>query len=182
MSLTEYLGRVLLATIRDMGDRPCPRCLVPKDKLDLMGTVLDNVYRIGHGIRIYFKNTVEKARRLIYFRAKGISSVAVEALRKETSSVPTLVSYICLTRPGIPRTDLNFTWIVSECIHWPSWRPIWTSTYACCSLYAWIWVGSMESNIHAIDSAFVCPGRWWRVCQWAWPTVSAPFNFWAQPD
>ena len=94
MSLTEYLGRVLLATIRDMGDRPCPRCLVPKDKLDLMGTVLDNVYRIGHGIRIYFKNTFEKARRLIYFRAKGISSVAVEALLKETSSVPTLVRYI----------------------------------------------------------------------------------------
>lgn len=84
--------RVLLATIRDMGDRPCPRCLITKDKLDLMGTTIDKAFRIGAGVRTYFKNAVEKARRLIYNKGKGISSVAVENLLKETSSIPTIVS------------------------------------------------------------------------------------------
>ena len=98
--------RVLLATIRDMGDRPCPRCLVPKDKLDLMGTLVDKGYRIGQGVRVYFKNIVEKARQLIYRKAKGITSVAVENLLKETSSVPTIVRCILLNHNPVHHLTL----------------------------------------------------------------------------
>lgn len=50
--------RVLLATIRDFGLCPCPRCLTPKSKLHLMGQARDAAYRLGAGIRYYLLHSV----------------------------------------------------------------------------------------------------------------------------
>ena len=83
--------RILLATIRDKGLAPCPRCLVPKSKLDKLGLTRDMEIRI-QGFRNYMASKVEAARRLIYNLAKPITGAGVDGLLKEFSGVPTKVS------------------------------------------------------------------------------------------
>jgi hypothetical protein len=82
-----------LATIRDKGLAPCPRCLVTKSKLDNLGLVRDMAIRVK-GFRKYMASKVEAARRLIYEFAKPITGVAVDGLLKEFSGVPTKVSVL----------------------------------------------------------------------------------------
>ena len=83
--------RVLLATIRDQGSYPCPRCLVPKNKLDQVGLVFDLRSRIDN-VRKYLGDLVAEARKAIYKLGIPINGIAVQRLLKDTSSVPTLVS------------------------------------------------------------------------------------------
>jgi hypothetical protein len=83
--------RVLLATIRDQGSCPCPRCLIPKSKLDQLGLITDSKNRIDKA-RNYDVNRVNKARIAIYKLGKPIGGVHVERLLKATSTVPTAVS------------------------------------------------------------------------------------------
>jgi hypothetical protein len=89
--ITHCIARVLLATIRDQGLCPCPRCLVPKTKLDQVGRITDRVYRIDKP-RSYPTNLVEKARECIYNQGMPIGGIAVQRLLKDTSTVPTSVS------------------------------------------------------------------------------------------
>jgi len=81
--------RVLLATIRDKGLCPCPRCLTPKTKLDLMGRRNDSVSR--KTLRTYVQDLVARARSFIYDKAIPITGAAVEETLKPMSLVPTLV-------------------------------------------------------------------------------------------
>ena len=83
-------SRVLLAMVRDKGLCPCPQCLTPKAKLNLMGWHNDS--RSRRSIRMYMRNLVTKARSLIYDKAIPIMGAAVEEMLKPTSLVPTLVS------------------------------------------------------------------------------------------
>lgn len=83
--------RVLLATIRDQGICPCPRCLVPKSGLDQVGLKSDGKIRIDKA-RKYGMETVKKARRAIYALGMPIGGAHVQQLLKATSAVPTLVS------------------------------------------------------------------------------------------
>ena len=76
-----FFDRALLATIRDKGLCPCPRCLVPKSKLDQTGTKRDSKFRLQND-------------RAIYDSAAAIAGAAVNRLLKATSSVPPLVSQI----------------------------------------------------------------------------------------
>jgi hypothetical protein len=82
--------RVLLATIRDKGLFPCPRCLVPKTKLDQTGTKHDSNFRLKN-VRTYLFDYVQIARNAIYKSAAAIAGTVVNRLLKSTSSVPTLV-------------------------------------------------------------------------------------------
>jgi hypothetical protein len=82
---------VLLATIRDKGLCPCPRCLIPKTKLDRLGLRQDVNVRIKQS-RTYVAEKVGYARRAIYSLAKPISGTVVENLLKTFSGVPTEVS------------------------------------------------------------------------------------------
>ena len=82
--------RVLLATIRDKGICPCPRCLIPKEKLNQTGLRRDSKFRAKHPRR-FLIGYVQRARQWIYEKAKSITSTAVEGLLKSTSSVPTMV-------------------------------------------------------------------------------------------
>lgn len=83
--------RVLLATIRDQGICPCPRCLVPKSKLDRLGLISDNQNRFDKA-RKYDTDSVNKAREAIYKLGKPIGGVQVQRLLKASSAVPTSVS------------------------------------------------------------------------------------------
>jgi hypothetical protein len=82
--------RVLLATIRDKGLSPCPRCLVPKTKLDQTGTKHDSNFRLKN-VRTYLFDYVQIARKAIYKSAAAIAGTVINRLLKATSSVPTLV-------------------------------------------------------------------------------------------
>ena len=61
------LTRVLLATIQDKGLCPCPRCLAPKMKLDLMGQHNDS--KTQKTLRTYMHHLVTQACSFIYDKA-----------------------------------------------------------------------------------------------------------------
>jgi hypothetical protein len=82
----------MLATIRDQGLCPCPRCLVPKRKLDQLGTLADTSKRISKA-RKYEGESVREARRSIYELGMAINGAAVQRELKATSAIPTLVSF-----------------------------------------------------------------------------------------
>jgi hypothetical protein len=90
-SFANNTQRVLLATIRDSGFCPCPRCLIPKNKFDSMGLVRDISARIRQA-RIYFGNRILLARSFIYKHGKPITGAAVERILQPQSLVPTVVS------------------------------------------------------------------------------------------
>jgi len=77
--------------MRGRGLSPCPRCLVPKSKLDQTGTKRDSKFRLKN-VRTYLFDSVQIARKAIYNSAAAIAGTVVDWLLKATSSVPTLVS------------------------------------------------------------------------------------------
>lgn len=89
--LTVPFCRVLLATIRDMGICPCPRCLVPKTEFDRLGLLSDMSRRISQ-VRTYLRDKVAAARNAIYKLGSPIKGTVPEAHLKAMSLVPTFVS------------------------------------------------------------------------------------------
>lgn len=87
---SNFFIRVLLATIRDKGLCPCPRCLAPKSKLDQTGTKQDIKFRLKN-VRTYLFDYVQVARNAIYKSGAAIAGTVVDRLLKATSSIPTLV-------------------------------------------------------------------------------------------
>ncbi|KAJ3821654.1 hypothetical protein F5880DRAFT_1485705 [Lentinula raphanica] len=88
----DYPEKVLLATIRDFGSYPCPRCLCPKSKLDQMGTHRD--MKIRETPRVILRDKVKLARTWIYHKGDKIHANAVERVLKPTSSVPTMNAFL----------------------------------------------------------------------------------------
>lgn len=101
VSQSLQIFRAALATIRNLGDCPCPRCLIPITLAHNFGTPEDRHYRI-HKARIDDRDRqtkVSKARKLIYGKTGGkkntnfgVGSAAVERLLKDQSLIPTDVS------------------------------------------------------------------------------------------
>jgi hypothetical protein len=90
LSSPHTICRVLLATVRDKGLCPCPRCLVRKVDIDKVGQKRDSRDRITKA-RTYLGDTIRTARRFIYDLGFNIDSAAVEQVLKPQSLVPTLV-------------------------------------------------------------------------------------------
>lgn len=96
----------MLATIRNLGDFPCPRCLTPLSLAHKFGTPEDKQQRIDQA-RVddeARQKKISKARKLIYgkFGAKkdtnfGVTSAAVERILKDQSLVPTSVCFFTST-------------------------------------------------------------------------------------
>ena len=115
--LTQWLCRALVATIRQKGHHPCPRCLIPKVKFDLMGQIRDLAQRISNPRNILHE-AVQAARRFIYQLGLPVNGPAVDRLLKSTSSVPTVVSSVCFFW-------FSFLIILSvECFHTISWSKL----------------------------------------------------------
>ena len=92
MILTALL-RVLIASIRDMGGCPCPRCLIPKAMIPGLGTVADTRWRT-ESTRTdddQRREKIKAARDLIYKKGYAVTSKHVEDLLKSESLVPTEV-------------------------------------------------------------------------------------------
>ena len=107
--ITDLSIRVSLATIRDNGLFPCPRCLVSKSVLHLLGCPGDIAVRVEQARKVLSK-LVTKARKLIYKDAKPINGSGVDDLLKEFSGVPTIVR----CAPFIPYA--NIVDGLTECI------------------------------------------------------------------
>ncbi|KAG8794782.1 hypothetical protein FRC12_021705 [Ceratobasidium sp. 428] len=91
----DYPERVLLATIRDKGTCPCPRCLVPMDRVPMMGSRSDMRIR-SKGLRrdsVKRQKIIQKARTIIFEEQKAVDNKEVEDLLQPNSWVPTENSF-----------------------------------------------------------------------------------------
>lgn len=91
LSLSLQLYRVLLATVRERGACPCPRCLVTKEKLDKLGQKPDMTSRVTLA-RKYLSDVITTTRNNLYNLGYTITSTRVSPMMKELSLVPTVVS------------------------------------------------------------------------------------------
>jgi len=91
---TKCFSRILLASVRDKGICPCPRCRIPKNRIQNLGMPQDRkqrstLRRLDDAQR---RSRVSSARALIYEKNKRVNNAAVERLLKPESLVPTSVS------------------------------------------------------------------------------------------
>ncbi|KIK14700.1 hypothetical protein PISMIDRAFT_17112 [Pisolithus microcarpus 441] len=94
----DYPEKALLATIRDKGECPCPRCLLPKGNFSRLGLLSDLATRTAN-IRQYFCNRVIAARDAIYKLGAPIKGAALEQFLKGMLLVPTLNSFAEILGP-----------------------------------------------------------------------------------
>jgi hypothetical protein len=113
--VVDLFSRILLASIRQLGICPCPRCLIPLSEVHKLGTKRDIARRVTRA-RVddqSRRGKVVAARRLIYQKNYPINSLAVENLLKEQSLVPTdvrdpiIMSYLLSKHP---------TFVSPECV------------------------------------------------------------------
>jgi hypothetical protein len=92
-SIAENFHRILIASIRNLGRCPCPRCLIPLDRVANLGMRRDMAQRrtLARIDNVKRRNRVEMAREKIYKNGYVVDSTAVEALLQEDSLVPTAV-------------------------------------------------------------------------------------------
>ena len=87
---TYYNFRVLLGTIKHLGKRPCPRCLVETDSIGQLGTEEDEAVRIARArvddaVR---QRLVKAARKLIFEKRHRVNSAQVGRLLDSQSLTP----------------------------------------------------------------------------------------------
>src|SRR5271169_1397193 len=85
--------RVLLATIRYLANRPCPRCFIQKSQIKDFGSHVDDQRR-AH-IRVdtdQRQDKVDTSRKWIFENGRGVNSQPVNNIIQEDSYVPTRVS------------------------------------------------------------------------------------------
>lgn len=89
--------RVLLATIRNLGKCPCPRCEIRKEYISGIGTTVDRQRRshkrVDSDARIA---RIATARKVIFKTGAAVTSTRVENLLKPRSEVPTQVGRLLL--------------------------------------------------------------------------------------
>ena len=85
--------RILIANIRNLGGCPCPRCLIPKVKLQDVATENDMLQRtiLARRDTEERRERISSARQLIYQDRYVIDTPRVENLLKPESLVPTIV-------------------------------------------------------------------------------------------
>jgi hypothetical protein len=77
-----------------MGACPCPRCLIPKDRIHLVGTKRDTKQRttLARIDNLQRQAKVSAAREMIYESNWAVDSAPVQRVLKPESLVPTEVS------------------------------------------------------------------------------------------
>jgi hypothetical protein len=92
-STTQNFHRILIASIRNLGRCPCPRCLITLDRVANVGMRRDMAQRrtLARIDDVKWRNLVEKAREKIYEKGYVVDSTVVEDFLQEHSLVPTVV-------------------------------------------------------------------------------------------
>ncbi|KAL7281058.1 hypothetical protein ACG7TL_004360 [Trametes sanguinea] len=103
----DYPEKMLLATLRDKGRCPCPRCLTTFDRIDRLGTPEDIEARKlnTRAPTAEQDRYVQEARELIYDSGYVVNSDHVEALLREQSLVPTRNAFARLEPFGFNLLD-----------------------------------------------------------------------------
>ncbi|KAG6913900.1 hypothetical protein DXG01_003626 [Tephrocybe rancida] len=111
----DYPEKVLLATIRDKGLCPCPRCYVRKSVLDHLGLARDGTVRSK--LREFMKDKVDTARHFIYNMGLSITGDRVDMVLKDTSSVPTNNAFVNEKLGCDPPAALPAKMLVVDLLH-----------------------------------------------------------------
>lgn len=92
-SLSHLTYRVLIATIRNLGGCPCPRCLIPKEDLQNVASEDDMFQReaLSRHDTADRRAKICAARKVIYEQHLVVNTPQVEVLLKPESLVPTVV-------------------------------------------------------------------------------------------
>ncbi|KIJ58126.1 hypothetical protein HYDPIDRAFT_34472 [Hydnomerulius pinastri MD-312] len=87
----DYPEKVLIANIRNLGACPCPRCIIPKDRVHNLAMERDTLQRqiLARKDTKERRDKITAARRLIYEQHYVVDAPQVEVLLKEESLVPT---------------------------------------------------------------------------------------------
>lgn len=85
----------MIATIRDFGLCPCPRCLIPKDEIFKIGREDDRCTReeLRRVDTTERQARVEQARKNLYESGYALGGDHVDGFLKEGSLVPTKVRW-----------------------------------------------------------------------------------------
>ncbi|KAG2751869.1 hypothetical protein P692DRAFT_201683986, partial [Suillus brevipes Sb2] len=89
----DYPEKALIATIKDMGSCPCPRCLTPKNMFTSLGLVKDMQSRLIN-LRQYAMTKVKQAREYIYRQGNTVDGAKVDDALGEGSWVPVLNQFV----------------------------------------------------------------------------------------
>ena len=91
----DYPEKVLLASIKNLGSFPCPRCNVAMQNVPSMGKKRDRANRVrtARTDDQARRDRVSKARSLIYDDHHPVTSTFVEGNMAEGSLIPTNVSH-----------------------------------------------------------------------------------------
>lgn len=86
--------RILIASIRNLGNCPCPRCEIELSKVHNVGMPLDRKQRRtkARHDNTSRRDDIRDARALIYDHGHLVNSAEVERMLKPKSLVPTAVS------------------------------------------------------------------------------------------
>ncbi|KAH7917271.1 hypothetical protein BV22DRAFT_1026716, partial [Leucogyrophana mollusca] len=112
----DYPEKILIATVRNRGICPCPRCLIPMTRVADMGKERDMLQRsllarVDDGAR---QAKITTSRRLIYEKNYAVNTPKVEELLKPESLVPTLNAFT----EKLSRFGLNiFAILVVDLLH-----------------------------------------------------------------
>ena len=90
------LNRILIASIRNRGRCPCPRCLIPLNRVHNIGMARDMAQRVTMP-RVddsQRRTRVSAAREIIYDKNMQVNCAAVEQLLQDMSWVPTAVCVV----------------------------------------------------------------------------------------
>ncbi|KAF7293522.1 hypothetical protein MIND_01130500 [Mycena indigotica] len=102
----DYPEKVLLATIRSLGGRPCPRCFIEKSQISETGTVYDmkrrEVLRVDDHHR---RQTIEDARRAIFDNGFAVGGPSIDNMLKSNSWVPVRNAF---SKLNTEKTPFNF--------------------------------------------------------------------------
>ncbi|KAG1901203.1 uncharacterized protein F5891DRAFT_1187899 [Suillus fuscotomentosus] len=109
----DYPEKVLIATIKDMGSCPCPRCLTPKSMFTSLGLLSDMRSRIS-SLRVYVATNVIRAREFIYQGGNTVDGKKVEETLGGGSWAPILNKFV--ERLGALGLD-TFQMLVVDLMH-----------------------------------------------------------------
>ncbi|OBZ70781.1 hypothetical protein A0H81_09000, partial [Grifola frondosa] len=83
----DYPEKIIIASIRNLGRCPCPRCLIPLDRVHNLGMARDLAQRttLSRVDDVNHRNQVASARSIIYNMNYAVNSAAVERLLAKES-------------------------------------------------------------------------------------------------
>ncbi|KAF7301977.1 hypothetical protein MIND_00763800 [Mycena indigotica] len=97
----DYPEKVLLATIRSLGGKPCPRCFVEKKKISETGTVNDMKRRKHVRIDNHPRRaTIEDARKAMFSNGNSLIGSSLNAILKKDS-------WNAFSKLDTPKTPFN---------------------------------------------------------------------------